>query len=196
MCATDRTIETYDARAIATGVVLEATVDETRLLEDFVRRIGRPLPQLLVVGRRLAAQVSALETIGADATGIDASEAAVRTATSAFPDLNFRHQNASDFEFPEFDGVWTENLMSRVPADLFESVVQGLLNATRPGGLLRFGLRLGESSSTQETKHGPVVLRELTIEQFENTLNGFDCSLLANVSLGENRVGLTFRKEY
>ena len=196
MSATDRTIETYDARAAATGVVLEATADEARLLEDFIRRIGRPLPQLLVVGRRLAAQVSALETIGADATGIDASAAAVNAAASAFPELNFRHQNVSEIEFPEFDGVWTENLISRVPNDLFESVVQGLLNATRPGGLLRFGLRLGDGSSTQETKHGPVVLRELTIEHFENTLNGLDCSLLANVALSDNRVGLTFRKEY
>ncbi|MDC1142503.1 hypothetical protein OAU50_05390 [Planctomycetota bacterium] len=190
------TIETYNTRAIKTGIKLVASELELELLEGFIRHTGRPLPKVLVVGRRLAAQVSALEAIGADATGIDAAEAAVNAAAKAFPTLVFKTCDVREMDMPEYDGVWVEGLLSRVPSDEFDAVAAGLLNALHPGGLLRVSVRTGHQESTQETEHGPVVMREFDLKMLEESLRDLDCSLLGNVALGGNRVGLTFRKEY
>ncbi|MEE9311662.1 MAG: hypothetical protein V3V10_04540 [Planctomycetota bacterium] len=190
------TIATYNARALAMGVVLESTADESRLLETLVRRTGRPLPQVLVVGRRLAAQVNVFETIGAHATGIDAAESAVKAATVAFPSLNFRCVDTRELTQPEYDCVWTENLFSRMPASEFEPAMNGLLCSIYEGGLLRMAVHIGDGEQLIETPHGQIVLREFELGWLEQAMDKLNCSLLENKKLDDGRHGLTFRKEH
>ncbi|MCF6228405.1 MAG: hypothetical protein L3J82_07080 [Planctomycetes bacterium] len=190
------TIATYNARALAMGVALESTSGEFKLLETLVRRTGRPLPQVLVVGRRLAAQVNAFETIGAHATGIDAAESAVNAATEAFPSLIFRCLNTRELTQPEYDCVWTENLFSRMPASEFESAMNGLLSSIYSGGLLRMAVWVGAGEKLTDTSHGQIIRRGFELNWLEEAMDKLNCSLLENVELEIGRHGLTFRKEY
>lgn len=190
------TINTYNTRALALGVELETTAADWKLLEAFIRSSGRAMPQVLVVGRRLATQVQAFEEIGADTLGIDASEATVEAAQAAFPNLAFRSAEVQDLELEEFDCIWTENLFSRLPASEFGAAASGLLSSLRPGGLIRLAIRIGEGEQLIDTNHGQVLLRLTTEADTSNRLANLDCSLLNRTPLAADRVGLTYRKEY
>ena len=86
---------------------------------------------------------------GASVTGIDNAEDLLTEARRKFPDLNFRHQNATDLEDTEqYDAVFSNAALHWILDQ--QKVTQRMFNALKPGG--RLVVELGGQGNVQRIR--------------------------------------------
>lgn len=167
-------------------------------IESFLRRTGRPLPGVLVMGRALARRCKQIDLAGGSALGLDAAPSVIEAARRLYPDGEFAQGDARKLsvDTQSLDGAWTEGVFCHVPRDSAADAIAAVHRALRPGGLLYVRLALGDGEGFEDTAHGRIYLARWQVARFEQTLGALDFTLLELQDLPGNEAGLVFRREY
>lgn len=177
--------------------LVDAGEGRTRV-EMFLFRTGRPLPHVIVVGGELAVRARQIDELGGAAVGVDAGESTIVLANQSYPGGHFLRGDPRDppVSSSAFDGAWTGGLPGMTPKTEVVKTFGGVHKVLRPGGLLYVQLPLGDEEGFEETDDGPVFRSRWVEAQFVEAIGALDFDRIDREELGENEVGLTFRKEY
>lgn len=185
-------LSTYDRAAAPPADVDAAPV------EAFLRRTGRPLPRVIVMGRDMPARCRKVEACGGEALGVEAAPRALQHAREHDPQGTYIEADARDLPVDggSFDGAWTEAVFSHVPRSEVAVALASVHRALRPGGLLYARVLTGNTEGFEDTEHGPVYRARWEAAEFEQALSALDFTLLESHELPGGQVGLVFRREY
>ena len=200
----DPVLVTFDTfnRAAARMLVHDNPPPDTpadrKRIEKFLFRTGRPVPNVLVLGGNLAIRARQIDELGGAAVGVDGGANVIALAGQRYPGGNFLQGDLRnppvDSNF--FDGAWTGTVLAHIPRLEVAQAMSGVHKALRPGGLLYVRLPLGDEEGFQESPDGPVYRVRWDEQQFIETIGALDFDRIDRDEMGEEEVGLTFRREY
>ncbi|MCA8913996.1 MAG: class I SAM-dependent methyltransferase [Planctomycetes bacterium] len=172
--------------------------DERDRVEAFLMRTGRPVPNVVVLGQKLAMRCRQIEELGGSAVGVDGGGFVVELARRRYPGGNFQRGDLRKLpvETNAFDGVWSGSTIANIPRAEIAKAMQSMHDALRPGGLLYVRLPLGDDEGFQETGHGPVYTVRWDAEQFCQAVSALDFSMLDQQPVGDSELAMIFRREY
>lgn len=197
----DANREIYDQRArkwLAGGYVPGITPEDRARIAAFYLRTGRATPQLMVMGARAGHYAFAASEYGCRVTCVDFSAAALKVHRAQWPHIYTACADirALPFRLSEFDGLWTDSVLSRIPHGEFEAVALELRRVLRPGGLLSMRVSLGEGEAMENREHGQLLRSYWREEKLRGALDVLDYGFSEAQPLDGARAVLTFRREY
>lgn len=195
------TFQTFDRTAARMLKHDEAPLDtpaDRQRVEKFLMRTGRPVPNVLVLGSNLAIRARQIDELGGAAVGLDGGEHVIELAQQRYPGGHFVQGDLRkppvDSSF--FDGAWTGSVLAHIPRKDVAKAMAGVHKSLRPGGLLYVRLPLGDEAGFEETPDGPVYRVRWDEQQFVEAIGALDFDRIDRDELGDNEVGLIFRREY
>jgi SAM-dependent methyltransferase len=191
------TFHTFDRMAAAGIAPPRLEVAEHKRVEKFLLRTGRPLPNVIVLGRQLADLCRSVDAMGGAAIGVDGGDSVVAQARVSYPGGQFLQgdMRALPVDRNFFDGAWTSTVLAHIPRDDVAQAMASVHAALRPGGLLYVRLPLGDEEGFEHTDHGPVYRVRWDERLFVQAIGALDFDLIDREDMG-TEVGLTLRREY
>jgi len=177
---------------------LQDDAEQRHRIEQFLLRTGRPLPRVVVLGRKLALVCRQIEQLGGAAVGVDGGTNVIALARHQYPGGEFVQGDLRRLpvESNAFDGAWTSTVLAHIPRASVVEAMTSVHSALRPGGLLHVRLPLGEGEGFEPTSHGMVYRARWNAEQFSQAVSALDFSLLESEPLADDELVMLFRREY
>lgn len=193
------TFHTFDRRAARESEThaLDPERDRARV-ESFLRRTGRPLPKVVVLGSDMALRCMQIDQLGGDAIGVDIGENVISMARALYPEGTFQQGDLRKLpvEKSAFDGAWTASVLEHIPRKEVSDTLRSVHDALRPGGLLYTCVPRGNEEGFVETDHGPVYRVEWEPDQLAEALGVLNFDLLETNEHPGGTFSMVFRREY
>jgi SAM-dependent methyltransferase len=194
------TFHTFDRLAeAALDADDDSRPDEDREpVEAFLLRTGRPVPNVVVLGRDLAMRCRQIDELGGSAVGVDGGGFVIELAMRRYPGGQFLRGDLRNLpvDANAFDGVWSGTVMAHIPRADVAKAMKSVHEVLRPGGLLHVRLPLGDEEGFEETEQGPVYRVRWDADHFSQAISALDFSLLESTPVSEHEQAMIFRREY
>lgn len=168
------------------------------LIEAFLMRSGRPVPQVLVLEDDAATVCHCIDGAGGAATGVTWSAMLKDAFQAYYPGGHCVLGEPTALGVPNstFDGAWLGQHLSRFAKIDMSTALAAVHRALRPGGLLSAVLVPGEGEGLEQTPDGPVFQARWNEAEFRQALGAMDFDLLERHAQDDRQVTLFFRREY
>ena len=136
-------IDYYERYAIP---YYEQTIDLDRKeeMQPFLAALPEGAEEILDLGCGSGRDTKILEELGYVVTAMDGSEKMCELA-EIYTDQEVLHLKFEDMEFDEvFDGIWACVSLTDVPSGEIETVMDRIMDALKPGGVLYFSVFEGD----------------------------------------------------
>ncbi len=135
-----------------------------------------PSPRILDLGCGDGRDTSFLNSLGADATGLDLSHSMIRLARKNYPDCTFvlGDMRRTPFHDDTFHCVWASASVIHIPKRELSMVEREIHRVLRPEGILSFSFKEGTGEGYQNDPYNePRYYSYYTLHELEQRLSSF-----------------------
>ena len=115
-------------------------LDMTEVMQPFLNALPEGAEEILDLGCGSGRDTKTLEELGYVVTAMDGSEKMCELA-EIYTDQEVLHLKFEDMDFDEvFDGIWACESLVHVPSEEIEKIMEKVMDALKPGGILYFSV--------------------------------------------------------
>ncbi|MDD7739760.1 MAG: class I SAM-dependent methyltransferase [Fusicatenibacter sp.] len=157
-------------------------LDMTEVMQPFLNALPEGAEEILDLGCGSGRDTKTLEELGYVVTAMDGSEKMCELA-EIYTDQEVLHLKFEDMDFDEvFDGIWACESLVHVPSEEIEKIMEKVMDALKPGGILYFSVYEGE----RDGMYGGRYFCDYTEEEVRELIGRFSRAKILDVWTTDN----------
>ncbi|MCI5648598.1 MAG: class I SAM-dependent DNA methyltransferase [Fusicatenibacter sp.] len=157
-------------------------LDMSEVMQPFLDALPEGAEEILDLGCGSGRDTKTLEELGYVVTAMDGSEKMCELA-EIYTDQEILHLKFEDMDFDEvFDGIWACESLVHVPSEEIEDIMEKVMDALKPGGILYFSVYEGE----RDGMYGGRYFCDYTEEEIRELMGRFGRAKILDIWTTDN----------